>query len=159
MSAAQQRTGLGIDIHPRDPTRPLFLGGVEFPQEPGLSGHSDADVVCHAIADALLGVSGLGDLGDHFPESDPAIAGIAGVDLLGQVVALTADAGVTPIACDVAVIAERPKLAPHRAQMQERIAAVLGIQPAEVSIKATRPEGLGLTGDGAGCLALVTVEK
>lgn len=154
------RSGLGFDVHPRAEERPLFLGGVQFPGEPGLAGHSDADVVCHAVADALLGAAGLGDLGDHFPESDPSIEGIAGLELLARTVGLvTTNAGAKPVAVDVTVIAERPKLADARQQMRANLADVLGIDFADVSVKATRPEGLGLMGDGAGCLAIATVER
>lgn len=153
------RTGLGFDVHPRAADRPLFLGGVAFPDEPGLAGHSDADVVCHAIADAIFGAAGLGDLGDHFPENDPATEGMSGMVLLRQAVRKAVDAGFSMQSCDATVIAERPVLGDARAQMVVNIAAALGIGHGYVSVKATRPEGLGLTGDGAGCLAIATLRQ
>ncbi len=160
-AAGDNRVGLGIDLHPRgtELERPLFLGGVRFDGEPGLAGHSDGDAVCHAVADALLGAAGLGDLGQHFPDTDPAFAGIAGLDLLSRVVALIRDRGFAARQCDLTVVAQRPAIGPHREEIRRNLASVLDIEPAEVSVKATRPEGLGLTGDGAGCLALVSVAR
>lgn len=155
MSSGELRFGLGFDSHPRDDSRPLVLGGVSFEGEPGLAGHSDGDVVCHSIADGLLGSVGLGDVGEHFPDADPAIAGIAGPELLMRTVLLVAEAGVRPVSCDVTVIAQRPHLAAHRESMRVEVANALDIDPSRVSIKATRPEGMGLTGDGAACMALV----
>ncbi|HXJ62377.1 MAG TPA: 2-C-methyl-D-erythritol 2,4-cyclodiphosphate synthase [Actinomycetota bacterium] len=153
------RVGLGFDVHQRDPSRPLWLGGVRFDDEPGLAGHSDADVVCHAVGEALLGAAALGDLGQHFPEGDSATAGMAGSDLLARCVELAASAGVRPRSCDLTVLAERPAIAPRREEMAERLASVLGVEPRAVSVKATRPEGLGLTGDGAACLAVVVATE
>jgi len=155
----EQRFGLGFDAHPQDAGRPLLLAGVPFEGEPGLAGHSDADVVCHAIADALLGAVSLGDVGQHFPETDPAIAGIGGLDLLAQTVALVAEAGAgaKPVSVDVTVLAERPKLAERRDEMRSSLAAVLEVPFNRVSVKATRPEGLGLQGDGIGCVALAVL--
>jgi 2-C-methyl-D-erythritol 2,4-cyclodiphosphate synthase len=154
---AELRTGLGVDVHPRAPGRVLWLGGVTFDGEDGLAGHSDGDVVCHAVADGLLGAAALGDLGEHFPDDDPATEGIAGLDLLGGVVDRVRAEGFVPDAADVTVIAERPSIARARTEMRERLAASLGLPVPRVSVKATRPEGLGLSGDGVGCLALVTV--
>jgi 2-C-methyl-D-erythritol 2,4-cyclodiphosphate synthase len=154
---AGQRTGLGFDVHRFDPDRPLFLAGVRFDDEHGLAGHSDGDAVCHAVADALLGAVAAGDLGQHFPETDPSIAGIGGLDLLGRTVDVVRGMGFTPFACDATVIGERPRIAPRRDAMRERLAATLGLAIASVSVKGTRPEGLGLSGEGVGCLALVTV--
>jgi 2-C-methyl-D-erythritol 2,4-cyclodiphosphate synthase len=151
------RFGLGFDSHPRDRARPLFLGGVRFEGEPGLSGHSDADVLCHALADALLGAAGLGDLGTHFSDSEPETEGMAGLDVLAGVVEAVRKAGLVPVSCDVVVIAERPSIAPRRQEIRERLGAALGIPSERVSVKGTRPEGLGLTGDGAGCLALAVL--
>ena len=151
--------GLGFDCHPREVGRDLWLGGVHFEGEPGLSGHSDADVVCHAVGDGLLGAAGLGDLGDHFPDTDPRWAGVAGLELLAEVVGLLAAEGVRPVSCDVTVIAERPRLGPARKEMAALIARALGVDAGRVSVKATRPEGLGLAGDGAGCLALAVAER
>jgi len=151
------RVGLGIDLHTWDPDRPLVLGGVRFDHEPGLAGHSDGDVVCHALADALLGAAGLGDVGQHFPDSDPAFQGIGGLDLLRRTVALLADAGRTAESCDLTVLAERPHVSPRRDEIRAALAATLEIPADAVSVKATRPEGLGLSGDGVGCFAVAIV--
>jgi 2-C-methyl-D-erythritol 2,4-cyclodiphosphate synthase len=152
-----RRFGLGFDVHPRAEGRPLFLGGVEFEGEPGLAGHSDADVMCHALAQALLGAAALGDLGEHLPDTDPALAGISGLDLLGRVLALMAGAGFRPESCDLTLVAERPLLAPRRDAVRASLAGALDVGEDRVSVKATRPEGLGLSGDGAACLALAVV--
>jgi 2-C-methyl-D-erythritol 2,4-cyclodiphosphate synthase len=154
---ADPRVGLGFDVHPRAPDRVLRLGGVEFVDEPGLAGHSDADAVCHAVADALLGAAGLGDIGEHFPESDPSVANIAGLELLSRVVELLTGAGARATSCDATVIAERPSVSSRRAEMRRNLASAMRLDPARVSVKASRPEGLGLSGDGAGCLAVVVV--
>lgn len=151
------RVGLGFDAHPPDPSRTLWLGGLRFEDEPGLEGHSDADVVCHALADALLGAAALGDLGEHFPEDAPATAGIGGLDLLARTVGLVGDAGYAPDSCDLVVVAERPRLAARRAEMRRALAEVLRVSESRVSVKATRPEGLGLRGEGTGCLAVAVV--
>ena len=152
------RLGLGVDLHRRDEGRTLYLGGIPFNGEPGLAGHSDGDVVCHAVADALLGAGGLGDLGEHYPDTDHAFEGLPGLDLLAGVVAELRKRGLVPASCDFTLIAERPQIAGRREEMRMSLAAALGIPPGEVSVKATRPEGLGLTGDGAGCIAVATVE-
>jgi 2-C-methyl-D-erythritol 2,4-cyclodiphosphate synthase len=154
---SEYRAGLGFDVHRAAVGRPLFLGGVRFPGEPGLLGHSDGDVVCHAVADALLGAAALGDVGEHFPEADPAVAGIAGMDLLAQTVVLVRERDLSPHSADVTVIAERPAIAPVREEMRRNVAATLGIGVDQVSVKATRPEGLGLSGDGVGCIALAVL--
>jgi 2-C-methyl-D-erythritol 2,4-cyclodiphosphate synthase len=151
------RVGIGFDVHPRGEGGPLLLGGVHFDGEPGLAGHSDGDVVCHAVASALLGAATLGDLGDHFPDDDPAFEGIAGLELLGRVVAMLADQGLAPAQLDLTVVADRPRIADRREEMRKRLAEALGLGVEDVSVKATRPEGLGLVGDGAGCLAVATV--
>jgi 2-C-methyl-D-erythritol 2,4-cyclodiphosphate synthase len=151
------RVGLGFDVHPRHEGRPLVLGGVRFDGEPGLAGHSDGDVVCHSVASALLGASALGDLGDHFPDTDPAFEGIAGLDLLRRVLSMLEAKGLAPRACDLTVIAERPRISTRREEIRGNLADTLGIEIEEVSVKATRPEGLGLHGDGAACLAVVTI--
>jgi len=155
---AELRFGLGFDSHPRDDGRPLWLGGISFEGEPGLAGHSDADVLCHALADALLGAAGLGDLGRHFPDTDPAFEGMAGLDILSRTVDLVRTEGLEAYSCDLTLIAERPALAPRRDDVRRNLAAVLGIGDlGRVSVKAHRPEGLGLTGDGAACLALAVL--
>jgi 2-C-methyl-D-erythritol 2,4-cyclodiphosphate synthase len=153
---ADSRVGLGIDIHPRgDGT--LYLGGARFEGEPGLAGHSDGDVICHALADALLGAAGLGDLGEHFPDTDPQYEGIGGLDLLARVAALLLDRQLAPRSCDLTLLAERPHLAPRREEIRRNLAAAIGVPFSDVSVKATRPEGLGLSGDGAGCVAVAVV--
>jgi 2-C-methyl-D-erythritol 2,4-cyclodiphosphate synthase len=141
------RVGLGFDIHPfsEDPARRLVLGGVTL-EGPGLVGHSDADVVAHAIADALLGAAGLGDIGEHFPDDDPAYAGIDSLQLLSRVV-LTVSTHYEIGNVDVTVVLEAPKLAPHRETMQRRLADAVG---APVSVKAKRAESLGALGRGEG---------
>jgi 2-C-methyl-D-erythritol 4-phosphate cytidylyltransferase/2-C-methyl-D-erythritol 2,4-cyclodiphosphate synthase len=150
------RSGLGFDVHRFEAGRELRLGGVRFEGD-GLAGHSDGDVVCHAIADALLGAAALGDVGEHFPDTDPAIRGIDGPTLLSRTVEVVTAAGFRPVSCDATVICERPVISPRREEMRGRLAQTLGIEPGRVSVKATRPEGLGLVGDGVGCLALAVV--
>jgi 2-C-methyl-D-erythritol 2,4-cyclodiphosphate synthase len=154
-----QLIGLGFDVHPRDHSRKLFLGGLRFDGEPGLRGHSDGDAVCHALADALLGAAGLGDIGQHFPETDPRVTGMEGIELLSRTVAKVRVAGCSPVSADVTVIAERPSIEPRRDEMRTTLAATLGISIERMSVKATRPEGLGLSGDGAGCLALAVLTQ
>src|SRR5436309_6987986 len=151
------RFGLGFDLHRRSGARRLYLGGELFDGEPGLEGHSDGDVICHALADALLGAAGLGDLGDHFPDTDPVHAGIAGPDLLGRVMGMLAGRGLAPSHCDVTFVAERPHIAEKKDEIRRNLATTLALSVDAVSVKATRPEGLGLTGDGAGCIAIATV--
>jgi 2-C-methyl-D-erythritol 2,4-cyclodiphosphate synthase len=150
---------MGLDVHAfsDDPARRLVLGGVEFVDERGLAGHSDADVVAHAVADALLGAAGLGDLGERFPDSDAAWAGADSMTLLKRVVDELQGAGWHPVNVDCAVVIEAPRLAPQRTAMQERLAAVVG---APVSVKATTAERLGAVGRGEGvaCWAVALVE-
>jgi len=153
------RIGQGVDVHAfsADSARRLVLGGVIIADgTPGLAGHSDADVVAHAIGDALLGAAGLGDLGRHFPDSDPAWAGVDSLDLLTHIVRLLAEAGWVPVNVDCTVVAERPRLAPHVTLMGERLSTALG---APAHVKATRAEGLGALGrtEGIACLAVALV--
>ncbi len=154
------RVGQSIDTHrfSDDPGRPLILGGVTIAGEPGLAGHSDADVVAHACAEALLGAGGLGDLGSHFPDTDQRWSGADGLRLLGEVVSLLAGTGWRPGNVDCTVIAERPRLAPHRDAMQDRLSGVVG---APVHIKATTAEQMGALGraEGIACLAVALVES
>ena len=152
-----EKVGFGLDMHPFAPGRALWLGGVRFDAAPGLAGHSDGDVVCHALADAMLGAVAAGDVGEHFPDTDPSMEGIGGLDLLGRTVMLVASRGWRPASCDVTVLAERPAIAPRRGEMRRALAAALEVDVDVVSVKATRPEGLGLTGDGIGCMALATL--
>jgi 2-C-methyl-D-erythritol 2,4-cyclodiphosphate synthase len=156
---AEVRVGLGFDSHPSEEARLLVLGGVPFPGAPGLAGHSDGDVICHALADALLGGGALGDIGQHFPEDDPAIAGIGGLEILSRVTRLLQDARLRPASCDLVVIAARPHLSERREELRRSLAAALGLPPDAVSVKATRPEGLGLAGDGIGCMAVAVLEE
>ncbi|MET0160381.1 MAG: 2-C-methyl-D-erythritol 2,4-cyclodiphosphate synthase [Acidimicrobiales bacterium] len=153
------RVGQGYDVHPfsEDPARPLVLGGVTVDGSSGLAGHSDADALAHACADAVLGAAGLGDLGDHFPDTDPEWSGADSLTLLAEVVRLAAEAGWRVVNLDATIIAERPKLGLLRPQMADRLTAVVG---APVSVKATTPEGLGAIGRGEGiaCLAVALVE-
>ncbi|HZP90219.1 MAG TPA: 2-C-methyl-D-erythritol 2,4-cyclodiphosphate synthase [Actinomycetota bacterium] len=151
--------GLGFDVHRFGGRGSLFLGGVEFPDLPGLAGHSDGDAVCHAVADALLGAAVLGDVGQHFPDTDPEVAGISGIELLTRTVALLAERSFAPWSADVTIVADRPAVAPRRDEMRGVLAGALGIPPGRVSVKATRPEGLGLSGDGIGCLALAVLAE
>ncbi|MDP9295295.1 MAG: 2-C-methyl-D-erythritol 2,4-cyclodiphosphate synthase [Actinomycetota bacterium] len=154
---SEPRIGLGFDVHPAEGERVLMLAGARFDGEAGLAGHSDGDVACHAMADAMLGAAGLGDIGDHFSEDDPGVAGIAGLDLLARAVTLVADAGWRASSCDLTVLAERPALAPRREEMRRNLSGTLGVSVESVSVKATRPEGLGLHGDGAGCIAIAVL--
>ena len=147
------RIGQGYDVHRLTADRKLILGGVEIPFEKGLLGHSDADVLLHAICDALLGGAALGDIGKHFPDSDPAYAGVSSLSLLEATVRLLREAGYTVGNVDSTVIAQRPKLAPFLPEMRRNIADVLGIPVENVSVKATTEEGLGFTGSGEGIAA------
>jgi len=153
---AEQRFGLGFDVHDFGTGGTLRLGGVAFDGVPSLAGHSDGDVVCHAVADALLGAAAMGDIGEHFPDTDPAIAGIPGTELLARTVALIGACGLRPRSVDATVIAEQPPIAPRRDTMRMNLAETLGVPLELVSVKATRPEGLGLSG-GVGCVALAVV--
>lgn len=151
------RVGQGFDVHRLVPGRKLILGGVEIDHPLGLDGHSDADVLTHALTDALLGAAGLGDLGRHFPDSDPAYKGADSLELLRRAVELAAEAGYRPVNVDATLIAEQPKLAPHRDQIRRNLARVLGLAEEAVSIKATTTEGLGYTGRGEGMAAQAVV--
>lgn len=150
------RTGFGYDVHRLVPERALVLGGVTIPSPLGLLGHSDADVLTHAIMDALLGAAALGDIGQHFPDTDAAYEGVGSLTLLAQVVDRLHTAGFLVANVDATVAAEAPKLAPHIPVMRERLATTLGIAPAQVSVKATTTEGLGFVGTGAGMAAYAT---
>lgn len=157
---ATTRVGLGFDIHPYsdDPGRRLVLGGVVFDGERGLAGHSDADVVAHATADALLGAGGLGDLGTHFPDTDPTWKGADSLDLLATVRQRLDGAGWEPVNVDCAVVLDRPRLAPRREEMEAALSRAAG---AEVTVKGRRTEGLGALGRGEGvaCWAVALVER
>ena len=147
------RIGHGYDVHRLVPGRALILGGVDIPWEYGLLGHSDADVLTHAVMDALLGAAGLGDIGHLFPDSDPAYAGADSLVLLGQVMERLDRAGLRVGNVDATLLAQRPKLAPHIPAMRANLARVLGVDPGRVNVKATTEEGLGFTGAGEGMAA------
>jgi 2-C-methyl-D-erythritol 2,4-cyclodiphosphate synthase len=145
------RVGLGIDTHRFADDRPLILGGVEIPHERGLAGHSDADVLAHAITDAILGAADMGDIGQHFPDTDPRYAGANSIVMLREVVALVRAEGWKVEHVDATVMMERPKLAPHREAILARLREAVG---ATVSVKATTGEGMGFVGRGEGVAAL-----
>lgn len=154
------RVGQGFDVHPfsDDPARALVLGGVTFAGERGLAGHSDADVVAHAVTDALLGAAGLGDIGQHFPDTDPAFAGADSVELLRRAVAAVRAEGWRPGNVDCTVVLDAPKLAPRRAELEALLSEVVG---APVTVKGKRTEGIGSLGRGEGiaCFAVALVES
>ncbi|MCI9151667.1 MAG: 2-C-methyl-D-erythritol 2,4-cyclodiphosphate synthase [Lachnospiraceae bacterium] len=147
------RVGFGYDVHRLVEERKLILGGVEIPCEVGLLGHSDADVLVHAVMDALLGAAALGDIGKHFPDTDEAYRGISSLKLLAHVGELLHKEGYVIENIDATVVAQRPKLRPYIQQMEEQMAAVLGISDNQVNVKATTEEGLGFTGSGQGIAA------
>ncbi len=147
------RIGHGYDVHRLAPERKLILGGVEIPYVLGLLGHSDADVLTHAVMDALLGGAGLWDIGHAFPDNDPAYEGISSLVLLERVMKKLAEQGFRVENVDATILAQRPKLAPFIPQMREKLARVIGIQPDRVNVKATTEEGLGFTGQGEGMAA------
>ncbi len=147
------RIGHGYDVHRLVPDRKLILGGVEVPYELGLLGHSDADVLTHAVMDALLGAAGLGDIGQHFPDSDPAYLGADSLALLDRVVRLLEEHGWAVGNVDATIVAQRPKLAAHLPEMKRRLALRLGVDEGQLNLKATTEEGLGFTGSGAGIAA------
>ena len=147
------RIGLGYDVHRLAEGRKLILGGVDIPWERGLLGHSDADVLTHAVMDALLGAAGLGDIGTHFPDSDPAYAGADSLKLLEHVAKLLGERGFSIKNVDATVLAQKPKLAPHIPRMRENLARAMGVGPEQVNVKATTEEGLGFTGSGEGMAA------
>lgn len=144
------RIGMGYDVHRLVPERALILGGVEIPYELGLLGHSDADVMVHAVMDALLGAAALGDIGRHFPDTDPAYKGISSIRLLEHVGRLLEENGYIIGNIDATIIAQRPKMAPHIPQMRQNMAKALNISENRINVKATTEEGLGFTGEGLG---------
>ena len=153
------RTGIGYDAHPFVRGRPLVLGGVSIPHNRGLGGHSDADVLCHAIADALLGAVAAGDIGLHFPDTDPQYRGVSSTILLGKVRDLVRNAGARIVNVDSVLVIEEPRVSPHFDGMRDRIAQALGLARGAVSVKATRNEGMGFagTGEGVAAFAVATV--
>ena len=155
------RIGHGYDVHKLVEGRDLILGGVKIDYEKGLLGHSDADVLLHAVSDSLLGAAGLGDIGKHFPDTDPKYKGADSLELLRVVVCRVKEAGYRVSNIDVTMIAQKPKLAPHIPQMRANIAAAVGIGEDRVNVKATTEEKLGFTGDGSGmaCHAVCLLEN
>lgn len=147
------RIGTGYDVHRLVEDRKLILGGVEIPYEKGLLGHSDADVLVHAVMDALLGAAALGDIGGHFPDSDPRYEGADSLALLREVCRILREAGFEPGNVDATIVAQAPKLAPHIPAMRRNIAAAMGLDASCVSVKATTEERLGFTGEGLGIAA------
>ena len=147
------RVGLGYDVHKLVEGRKLILGGVSIPYEKGLLGHSDADVIVHAIMDALLGAAALGDIGQHFPDTDPRYEGISSIELLKHVGKLLEENNFVIENIDSTIIAQRPKMMPHLPQMRKNVAEALGIDVNQVNIKATTEEGMGFTGSGEGISA------
>jgi 2-C-methyl-D-erythritol 2,4-cyclodiphosphate synthase len=154
-------TGIGWDVHRLVPGRPLVLGGVTVPSELGLDGHSDADVLTHAVIDALLGAAGLGDIGEHFPDTDERWRGASSIDLLRHVGELVVASGFSILNVDATVMIERPKLLDHKPAMRQALAGALELQLARVNVKATRGEGLGFVGriEGAAALAIATLDQ
>lgn len=151
------RIGFGYDVHRFVEDRPLILGGCHIPHPYGLLGHSDADVLIHAIMDAILGALGKGDIGRHFPDNDSAYKGADSLELLKRVMEWTADDGFRVNNLDTTIVAQSPKMAPHLASMIRKLAPVLGTSPDRISIKATTSEGLGFTGRGEGIAAYAVV--
>lgn len=153
------RIGMGYDVHRFTEDRPLVLGGVEIPHDRGLLGHSDADVLVHAVCDALLGAAGMGDIGLHFPDTDERYRDVSSLLLLKRVGKMLSESGFSVINLDATVLAERPKIAPHRSAMKRNIARTLSLPEALVNIKATTTEGLGSIGRGEGigamCIAMI----
>jgi 2-C-methyl-D-erythritol 2,4-cyclodiphosphate synthase len=154
------RVGFGFDLHPLVPERPLVLGGVTVPSELGLGGHSDADVLSHAIGEALLGALALGDLGRHFPDTDPRYRGISSLQLLMRVMELITARGGRLVNVDATILAQAPRLQPLLPDMAKRLADTLGVAVEMVSVKAKSPEGLGLLGrrEGMAAMAVVSLE-
>ena len=144
------RVGMGYDVHRLAEDRKMILGGVEIPYEKGLLGHSDADVLVHAIMDALLGAAALGDIGKHFPDTDPEYKGISSIRLLKHVGGLLDENRYMIENIDATIIAQKPKMAPHIPQMRKNMADALGIPESKINVKATTEEGLGFTGSGEG---------
>ena len=161
MQTAAFVSGIGWDVHPLVPGRPLILGGVAIPSELGLAGHSDADVLAHAITDAVLGAAALGDIGQHFPDSDPHWKDADSLALLKQALEMAAARGLAAVHVDATVIVERPKLGPFREAIRRKLAEVLGLPVEHVSVKFKTAEKLGPVGEGraAEALAVVTLAR
>lgn len=150
------RVGIGYDVHRIVPDRKLVLGGIVIPCDFGLEGHSDADVLCHAVADALLGAAGQRDIGHHFPNTDASLAGMSSLLILGRVQEILYSSYLEILNVDATLIAEAPKIGPHLDAMREKMAQALGILPGQIGIKATTNEGIGFIGRGEGIAAMAT---
>jgi 2-C-methyl-D-erythritol 2,4-cyclodiphosphate synthase len=150
-------SGIGYDSHRLAAGRKLILGGVEIPHELGLEGHSDADALTHAIIDATLGAAGLGDIGEHFPDTEESWRDVDSIELLRTVVALLAGSGLQVVNVDCTVVIEAPRLQPHKAAIRARLAGALGVEPGRVNVKASTGEGIGFVGRGEGVAALAVV--
>ena len=155
------RSGIGYDAHRLVEGRRLVLGGVEIPHDRGLAGHSDADALTHAVIDALLGAAGLGDIGQHFPDTDERFRDADSIGLLREAAGLVAGRGLSVVSVDATVLAERPRVAEHRQAMRERLAGALGVAAERVNVKATRGEGMGWVGreEGIAALAIVSLAE
>ncbi|UCE54677.1 MAG: 2-C-methyl-D-erythritol 2,4-cyclodiphosphate synthase [Desulfobacterales bacterium] len=153
------RAGIGYDVHPLVEKRKLILGGVEIPFEKGLKGHSDADVLMHAVCDALLGAAGLGDIGMHFPDTDPKYKDVSSIQLFIETFQMVQEKGFSVLNIDTIIFAEAPKLSPYRSAMQQNISSAIDLEPDRINIKATTTEGLGMIGKGEGigamCVAMI----
>lgn len=150
---SELRIGLGYDVHAFSPGRRLVLGGIELPSDRGLAGHSDADVLVHALMDAILGAMRAGDIGEHFPDTDPAFEGISSIELLARVAGLMRSGGWDLVDADCVMVLEAPRISPYREDMRASIAGALGVEVDRVGIKATTTEGLGFEGRGEGVAA------
>lgn len=155
------RVGLGFDSHRYDASVPLVLGGVEIPDHPGLTGHSDGDAVAHAVTDALLGAAGLGSIGEHFPDDDPELAGADSLGLLAEAVRLVEGENYQVVNVDVSVVAESPRIAPHAGDMREALAGRLRVGPGQVSVRGKSAEGMGWIGrsEGLAVLAVALIDR
>ena len=151
------RVGIGWDIHRVTTERPLFLGGVNIPGAPGLLGHSDGDVLVHAVTDALLGAAGLGDIGEHFPDTDPSLAGISGESIASRVTGMLAEKGLRIINIDCTVVAEKPRLDSHKPAIKSSLSRIFGVQLGLVNVKAKSMEHLGPVGEGEAIEAFAAV--
>jgi 2-C-methyl-D-erythritol 2,4-cyclodiphosphate synthase len=153
--------GIGYDSHRLADGLGLTIGGVEIPHDRGLEGHSDADVLAHAVTDALLGAAGLGDIGEHFPDTDERFKGADSIELLREVVKLVAAHGLAPVNLDCTVVMERPKIAPYKQQIKSRLAQALGLPQARVNVKASTGEGIGFVGrqEGVAALAIASLAE
>lgn len=154
----ETRIGIGYDVHRLVPGRPLIVGGIEIPYDLGLAGHSDADVLVHAICDSLFGAAGMADIGTHFPDSDPRYKGISSLELLFETCRIIAQRGWTVGNIDNTICAQAPKFGPHRDAMRQKLAPIVAIAPDRINIKATTTEGLGAIGAGKGIAAMAVAQ-